>query len=206
MNRKRLTLFSIIMTVLVIYIILENIKHNDPLKEISDRRIDVIQNIDVLGFEEHNDEILYFTRGEIINASNLFYAVDWVKKTWLGYRWVNGGGHTDTDVKDENTMTMQYIGAFIDRDEIIFGILYKADVSKIIFELDPLRIESELFKNQSDKIFYFCRLKSEEIQKVQRIILVDSFGNETVHQVDTSALINQSNDFRFMTIDLNQNM
>lgn len=205
-NRKSLSILSIIMTVLILYIIIENIKHNDPKAEIVERRSDVIENIEFLGSVESGSETLYFTLGEVIDASNLFLSVDWVKKTWLGYRWTNGGGHTSKDVKIGETMTLQYLGAFIDMDEMIFGMISREEIVKVSIQLGDKRLECLTYKSEkNDYLYYYAALESDEMLQIDSIILIDSKGQESTYPFDTSGLVNQESDFKMITMDISDN-
>lgn len=202
-NRKSLSILSIIMTVIILYIIIENIKHNDPMAEILERRTDIVENIDFLGFEENGSETRYFTLGEVIDSSNLFLSVDWVKKTWLGYRWIDGGGHTSMDITTDASMTVQYVGEFIDMDEMLFGMISKKGISKVFFQLNDARIESLTHMSQKNHyLYYYMPLEMDQMMEIDGIILVDDQGNEMLYNLDTDTLVNQEGDFKIITIDL----
>lgn len=205
-NRKSLSILSIIMTVLIVYIIIENIKHNDPKAEIIERRSDVIENIEFLGSDESGSETLYFTLGEVIDSSNLFLTVDRVKKTWLGYRWTNGGGHMSIDIRNSQTMTLQYLGAFINMDEMIFGMISRDGIVKVSIQLNDKRLECLTYNSdKNDYLYYYVALEPDEMLQIDSIILIDNKGHESAYPFDTSGLVNQESDFKMITMNISDN-
>lgn len=191
------------MTVLIVYIIIENIKHNEPMAEIVERRTDIVEQIDFLGSEENGSETLYFTLGEVIGSENLFLSVDQVKKTWLGYRWINGGGHTSKDVKPGETMTLQYLGGFVNIDEMLFGMIAQKGTERITIQLGDKLIDGLTYKStKNDYLYYYVTLETDEVLQIDRILLYDNQGHETSYRVDINDLVNQESDFRMISIDL----
>ena len=173
------------------------------MAEIIERRSEIVENIDFLGSEVNGSETRYFTLGEVIDSSSLFLSIDWVKKTWLGYRWMDGGGHTNMDVKSDASMTLQYIGAFIDMDEMIFGMISKKGIEKVFFQRIDERIEALVHNSKkNDYLYYYAPLEEGEMIEIEGIILLDDQGNETYYPFDTDHLLNQDSDFRIETIDL----
>lgn len=107
-----------------------NSKPFDPIKEM---REDFVSNYSLLGMQKTEMWTMVYSFGQVNEGKDYMYFVDMVKKPFLAYKWVGGGGHISRDLTKgkDFIFSSQLLNEKQNVKPTIFGVINDDNVSKI---------------------------------------------------------------------------
>lgn len=120
-----------------------------------------IENYTVIATKDDKNGVLVYSVGKVNNNNDNMYFVDMVKKSFVDYQWLGGGGHINHDNlrKDESyILSVQLLNENQKITPTLFGVILDEKISTVTIKTS---------EGSSDSVIYNCKDVSEKIYVTQ---------------------------------------
>lgn len=183
------TIFFISIIVLMTYLFVFT-KDSNPFEAVQDRRGESIENHKHFEVEKTENGTMIYSVGKVNHGKDNMYFVDMVKKSFIGYKWVGGGGHINRNIGLDETFTIS--AQLLNEDQNIrptlFGIISDMKVNKInVLIVGDKVYEGIIYdiKEENEK-FYYIPL-DDNVSHYKSFIITVTYENGESEEYTVSA-------------------
>lgn len=167
-NLRRYYSLGIVIVVIIAvssYLYMIN-KNSHPFDPVYEMRRSYVQDYELIETEETNTGTMVYSVGKVNEGSDNMYFTDMVKKTLLGYKWVGGGGHVDSDLRESHdfTFSAQLLNETQNIRTTIFGVFSDDKIKNIT--VSPKAKElcgTVILEREKSRYFYYIPLENDVV-------------------------------------------
>lgn len=172
-------IFLISTIILTTYFFIVN-KDSSPFEAVLDKRRGLLENYKPLNIEKTENGTMVYSVGKANNGKDNMYCVDMVKKSFMGYKWVGGGGHINRYMGHgkDFILSAQLLNEDQNINPTLFGIIPDIKINKINVRVSGNRIYEGVIYNikEENEKFYYIPL-DDNVSNYRYFILIVTYEN-----------------------------
>ncbi len=180
------TIFFIIVISFVYFSINKGSHPFEPINKMRDR----VKNYEFIATKKTENGTMVYSVGEVNSRADNMYFVDMVKKSLVGYKWLGGGGHINSDIKESKDFlfSAQLLNENQNINPTLFGIFFDEKIREITVRTIDELAESTIYdgkdkcenfyvipftRNVSEQPFFIFAITYEDGKRLENVITKD---------------------------------
>ncbi|MBU5677676.1 hypothetical protein KQI88_14740 [Alkaliphilus sp. MSJ-5] len=155
--RKAYILGLIGMLVIILTFIFFNINKNSEYLNPIRKMYGTVEDHELISIKETKNGIMVYSVGKVNNGINNMYLVNKVKKSFISYKWMGGGGHVNRDLHQHRDFifSAQLLNESQNVNPTLFGVFSDENISQITVRTTNGSYNAVIYdgKNRDEKFY-----------------------------------------------------
>jgi len=163
MKKVYILVLTLFITFIIVLISFSINKESHPFDALTQMR-DNVENYKVIATKETKNGTLVYSVGKVNNDNDNMYFVDMVKDSFMGYKWLGGGGHINHDTVRQGesfVLSAQLLNENQNITPTLFGVFSDEKINKVTVKTRDGLSDSIIYNgNEASEKLYVAQFQN----------------------------------------------